>query len=103
MKHRITACLALAALVANLSGARAADIARPQVVPHAAPPVPFTWSGFYVGINGGYGVGRSNWSDPATDPTQRGFNLSGGVVGGQLGYNWQTGPFVLGLESDLDW
>jgi outer membrane immunogenic protein len=103
MKHKIAACLACAALIASLSAARAADIARPQAVPHAAPPIPFTWSGFYVGINGGYGWGRSHWSDPAADPTKRGFDLSGGVVGGQVGYNWQTGPFVLGLESDLDW
>jgi len=86
-------------------GVLPADVApaRPQAVPHAAAPVPFTWSGFYIGLNGGYGWGRSNWRDPATDPTLRGFGLSGGVVGGQLGYNWQTGPFVLGLESDLDW
>ncbi|HEX2539357.1 MAG TPA: porin family protein, partial [Pseudolabrys sp.] len=105
MKHHIAALFALGAVIASLSAARAADVApaRPQAVPPAAAPVPFTWSGFYVGLNGGYGWGRSNWRDPATDPTLRGFGLSGGVVGGQLGYNWQTGPFVLGLESDLDW
>lgn len=105
MKHHIAALFALGAVIASLSTARAADVApaRPQAVPPAAAPVPFTWSGFYVGLNGGYGWGRSNWRDPATDPTLRGFGLSGGVVGGQLGYNWQTGPFVLGLESDLDW
>ena len=31
------------------------------------------------------------------------FNISGGLVGGQLGYNWQTGPVVLGIETDADW
>ena len=104
MKRSIAGLLAMGAVFAGLSSARAADVARPVPAPPApqAAPVPFTWSGFYLGLNGGYGWGRSNWSDPA-DPTLRSFGLSGGLVGGQLGYNWQTGPFVLGLESDLDW
>ena len=91
MKYKLTASLTFAAALATLSAAHAADIARPapvQPVPQVAP-VPFSWSGLYLGINGGYGFGRDG--------------LSGGLVGGQIGYNWQTGPLVLGLESDLDW
>lgn len=90
MKQFVSALLASMTVAAGLTAAQAADIARPvpvQPVPQVAP-VPFSWSGFYLGINGGYGFDRS---------------LSGGLVGGQIGYNWQTGPFVLGLESDLDW
>ncbi len=30
-------------------------------------------------------------------------NPKGGLFGGQIGYNWQTGVWVLGLEADLDW
>ena len=50
----------------------------------------FSWTGFYAGINGGYG-----WSDSFAD------NAHGGVFGGQLGYNWQIGSFVLGVEGDF--
>jgi outer membrane immunogenic protein len=105
MRHSLVGLIALTAMVASLATARAADLYQaPPVRP--APQVaavPFSWAGVYLGINGGYGWGRSNWSDPATDPTLRRFGLSGGVAGGQVGYNWQTGAFVLGLESDLDW
>jgi outer membrane immunogenic protein len=31
------------------------------------------------------------------------FDVSGGMVGGTIGYNWQHGSWVLGLEGDLDW
>jgi outer membrane immunogenic protein len=93
---------ALAVGTAVIGTASAADLARkaPPVVTKAPPPayVPFTWTGFYVGANGGYGFGRSKWSGlPAS------FDVNGGLVGGQLGYNWQFGQFVYGLEGDADW
>ena len=60
-------------------------------------------SGFYVGINGGYGFGTSNWTQP-------GFRLrpaisisKGAVAGGTLGYNLQTGAWVWGIEGDIDY
>src|SRR5665811_1191671 len=56
-----------------------------------------------LGINGGYAWGQSGWSDPAVGVDSGNFNTSGGLVGGQLGYNWQTGPVVLGIETDADW
>ena len=59
----------------------------------------YNWTGFYVGINGGGAWGKSNWDGlPSTS-----FNTSGGVIGGTIGYNLQTGPWVWGLEGDLDW
>jgi outer membrane immunogenic protein len=100
---------AAALAVAGITGgavvgtASAADLARrapPPVVTKAPPPayVPFTWTGFYIGANGGYGFGRSKWDGlPAT------FDVKGGLAGGQLGYNWQFGQFVWGLEGDGDW
>ena len=65
--------------------------------------LPFSWTGFYAGINGGYAWGQSSWSDPAVGANSGNFNTSGGLVGGQLGYNWQTGAIVLGIETDADW
>ena len=101
MKRLITmACVGiLAAAVATPSFA--ADLPRPAY--KAAPAIyvaPFSWSGFYVGINAGYGWGKSSWS--AGGLTTGDFNLNGGVIGATLGYNLQTGSWVWGLEGDLD-
>ena len=59
-------------------------------------PVPlFQWSGFYAGINGGYGWGQSNWSAGSGSP-------AGGLIGGTIGFNVQTGAIVFGAEGDID-
>ena len=63
----------------------------------------FNWTGFYAGINGGYARGQSRWDDPAAGASSGNFNISGGSIGGQLGYNWQSGPVVFGIETDADW
>jgi outer membrane immunogenic protein len=90
---------ALAALAVTAPSAQAADMGPPiyKAPPYAAP-VYGIWSGFYVGVNGGYGFGSSDWDFPAVsaDP-------EGGLVGGTIGYNMQTGPWVFGLEGDFDW
>jgi len=57
----------------------------------------YTWTGFYLGINGGGGWGRSQWDAVDT------FDLSGGLIGGTVGYNWQFGQAVIGAEGDIDW
>jgi outer membrane immunogenic protein len=72
------------------------------------------WSGFYVGVNGGYGVGRNHGSEISTalPPTGTGvfstqaFALGplGALAGGQIGLNWQPAPnWVVGLEDDVQW
>jgi outer membrane immunogenic protein len=97
MKRVLFALVSLAALTGT---AAAADLPRPAPAPYykapAALPV-YNWTGFYIGINGGGGFGRSTWD------TTGGFNTSGGLVGGTLGYNWQAGQAVFGLEGDIDW
>jgi outer membrane immunogenic protein len=92
-------CFAVAALVVAQS-ATAADL---SVAPlYKAPPPAlapaYNWSGFYLGVNGGGGWGHSYW-DTSSDR----IGLSGGLVGGTAGYNWQFGNAVLGLEGDIDW
>jgi outer membrane immunogenic protein len=83
----------------------AADL--PPVAPPRAPavyippPPPFTWTGFYIGINGGYGWGNVDTTDPAGDTFS--FSPKGGIVGGTVGFNYQWNWFVGGFEGDLDW
>ena len=88
--------------------AAAADMAaRPYKaapVPYAAPM--YDWSGFYIGANGGWGDSRNCWGvvTLAAGTIADGCSTrSGGVLGGQLGYRWQSGQFVFGLEGQGDW
>ncbi len=70
---------------------------------YAPVPVPvFSWTGIYIGVNGGYSFGTSNWSPPGFIPTGN-FDTSGYLFGGTLGGNYQWGQFVLGIEGDGDW
>jgi outer membrane immunogenic protein len=90
-----------AAVLASVVAANAADLQRaPPVMPSKAPPFvapPPDWTGFYIGVNGGGGWGRSG-SDLGGH-----MDTSGGVAGGTAGYNAQLGNWVLGVEGDLDW
>ena len=84
-------------------------------VAHAAPPfTPGTpnWTGSYGGVSGGYGWGHSDQTDPGipvlpTDtegPVGDGhYGARGGMLGGSLGYNWQQGAWVWGVEGDFSW
>ena len=62
----------------------------------------YNWTGFYIGINGGGAFGNTNWTDP-NDPPTGNFNVSGYLIGGTVGGNYQIGSFVLGVEGDGDW
>ncbi|MGC2114583.1 MAG: outer membrane beta-barrel protein, partial [Pseudolabrys sp.] len=103
MKRLFSAGVAALATVMVMGTANAADIARRQAIPMNAPAyyAPYNWTGFYVGINGGGGWGRSEWTNAAG--SSGGFDVSGGLVGGTIGYNWQLGQWVFGLEGDIDW
>ena len=59
----------------------------------------FSWAGFYIGVNAGYANGPVDWEFTGLAPS--GHDASGGFVGGQLGYNYQVGSLVLGVEADL--
>ncbi len=94
--------LAFVGLAALGGAAAAADLPPPAAQNYYKAPAylpPFSWTGFYLGINGGGGWGDSRWDSPATGN----FDLSGGLVGGTLGYNYQFGQAVAGLEGDIDW
>ncbi len=65
------------------------------------------WTGCYIGVEGGGNWGRTSNVDitapfvgiPVTNP----YNLSGGLVGGTIGCNYQIGQWVIGIENDLSW
>jgi outer membrane immunogenic protein len=91
--------LAALAFLASSFSTQAADIPRP-VYKGVRPVVAYyNWTGFYAGINAGYGFGTSNWTDP---PGTR-IKPKGALVGGTLGYNYQVGSIVYGIEGDFDW
>ncbi|MGA2566804.1 MAG: outer membrane protein [Pseudolabrys sp.] len=99
-RFTLAVCASLLA-AATAVPAFAADMPTPFKAPAYA--APFNWSGFYLGINGGYGWGKSSWTDPLSGGTTGDFNLSGAMAGGTVGYNLQTGQFVLGVEGDIDY
>jgi outer membrane immunogenic protein len=76
--------------------AGAADLpARGPVVPIPVQSAP-NWSGFYAGVNAGYGFGKTtNQAGTSND------KLEGVLGGGQVGGQWQTGMFVFGFEGDI--
>jgi len=93
-----------AALVASLLGGVNSGQAADMAVKAAPPPVMipiFTWTGFYIGGN----IGAAWAQRTVTDVFGNSFTGSSNarfIGGGQLGYNWQTGNFVLGVEGDID-
>jgi outer membrane immunogenic protein len=81
----------------------AADL--PARVYTKAPPVvmaAYDWSGFYAGINGGGGWAHTCWNLVA-GLSEGCHDANGGTIGGQIGYRWQTGPIVFGVEAQGNW
>jgi outer membrane immunogenic protein len=95
-----TGACALSMIVGVVS-AFGADIG-PRNMPTKAPvyAAAYNWTGFYAGINGGGGWGYSDFSAPFSSGSLK---PSGGLFGGTLGYNWQMGQTVFGIEGDIDW
>ena len=79
-------------------------------LPTKAPPAPvvaavplYNWTGFYVGAHGGYAGGNVTVTDinGGVNPGPFNYKPNGGIVGGQAGYNYQLGSFVVGIEGDI--
>jgi len=113
----VTLAAAMTALMATAAFAADMPTYKAPSTPVFVPPPP-TWAGFYAGINGGV-----VWNTVKTTTNDfvevcsfyhggcfdSAFNNSysktkaGGTFGGQIGYNWQGGPVVYGVEADLNW
>jgi outer membrane immunogenic protein len=105
----------------GIGAAAAADLPARMYskAPAMASPVS-DWIGFYLGINGGGAWGRTDTSLGAVNDPVSGFydldnipgvnaagtnriNTSGAVAGGQIGYVWQSGKAIVGIEAAFDW
>ena len=99
MRKTLSATVVLTVLSAV--AAQAADLPRRKSAPepYYANPVPtFTWSGVYVGLNGGYGFSKF------TSLGRSRFGSAGNIFGGlTAGYNYQAANVVLGVEGDFAW
>lgn len=102
--RRFTLALAAATLALGVSAVSAADLGQRPV--YKAQPAPvmaaYNWSGFYVGGHLGYA-----WSSEDARSTLTGItgvtDPDGFLGGAQIGFNWQTGAFVFGIEADWSW
>jgi outer membrane immunogenic protein len=122
LMRNILAATIVLSFLASMEAVNAADLPMkaPTPVPSAPASVAHSWTGFYVGGNGGYA-----WHDPTVSfagndiTTQTfscggfagstcappiSFNISGSLGGVQAGYNWQIDQsWLLGVEADFDW
>jgi outer membrane immunogenic protein len=106
MKKVLLVTASLIALGAAAPAVAADLAARPYT---KAPPMiaaVYDWSGFYIGVNGGGGWSRNDWTAVAPNVLvgpEGSHDASGGTVGGQVGYRWQAGNWVFGLEAQGNW
>ncbi|MGY3341317.1 outer membrane immunogenic protein [Bradyrhizobium sp. USDA 4472] len=116
MKKLTAAAAGTLALTLGLAApANAADLAARPYTKAPAPMVAtiYDWSGFYIGINGGGGSAHTCWDFVDTTGAVTGVpgalaregchNATGGTVGGQIGYRWQSANWVFGLEGQGNW
>ena len=100
------------AVVMAAGSAGAADLSRPVL--KAPPPIPvFSWTGWYVGVHVGGAWGTKEWADPIfstvfttftfADTTINNYGVNGFLGGVQIGYNYQSGPWVWGVEAQASW
>jgi outer membrane immunogenic protein len=102
---RILLTTASLGVLGLLTPALAADLPYAKA-PSA--PADYDWTGVYVGVFGGGGLGNHNINNstgqavPFADYTAN-YTSLGGFGGGEVGYNWQSGHYIVGVEGDLFW
>ncbi len=101
-KNVLLAAVSFVALSAAAPAVAADLAARPYTKAPAMVATIYDWSGFYIGINGGGGSAHSTW-DFVGVGREGSHDATGGTVGGQIGYRWQSGQFVFGVEGQGNW
>jgi len=104
MKKNLLLVTASLVALSAAAPAVAADLAARHYT--KAPPMVaaiYDWSGFYIGINGGWGQSHDRRVFDPTATLIASYDANGGTVGGQIGYRWQTGSWVFGLEGQGNW
>lgn len=114
MKKSIIGLIAIGALIA--APAMAADMGMPVKAPPAPVAPAYSWTGFYLGVEGGGGWNNATgertcynpagvFFGPGCTPNAQGHVVSpsGGLFGGTAGYNLQSGSIVYGVETDIQW
>ncbi|MCK1428264.1 outer membrane beta-barrel protein [Bradyrhizobium sp. 87] len=107
MKNLLLATASTVALGA-IAPAFGADLAAQPVqplygkAPQLVEAMIYDWSGYYVGLNGGFGSSANCWEFNGGTP-EGCHDATGGTVGGQIGYRRQTGQIVLGVEGQGNW
>ena len=99
------ATLSGVALAVLSTVAVAADLPSRKAPPAYIPPPPvFSWTGLYIGLNAGaiFNAYNNNNNNFFYGSNSQSNNKIGFIGGGQIGYNWQTGPVVFGLEADFN-
>ena len=107
MKKFLLGTVGLVALSLSAPASAADLAARPYT---KAPPMIaaiYDWSGFYIGVNGGWGSSRKCWDFVTAAgvlvASEGCHDATGGTVGGQIGYRWQAASWVFGLEAQGNW
>jgi outer membrane immunogenic protein len=120
MRPLLIALAAAASTIVFTQIASAADLSRPALVYAPIPPPAYSWTGFYVGGNIGYGWGSRTVNFSPNDlnvfavscgggfggtcPPPAFFDTNGALGGLEAGYNWQFNQnWLLGVETDFDW
>jgi outer membrane immunogenic protein len=111
LKLIFSAAVAIGAI--GIGAASAADLAaRPYTKAAPMMVAAYDWSGFYIGGNGGYGSSHKCWNTTGLNGgggiqpfafADGCHDATGGIGGGQIGYRWQSGTWVFGLEAQGDW
>ena len=103
MKKILLTTTALIAL--GIAPAAAADLAARPYTKAPIAVAAYNWSGFYAGINGGWGSSRNRWDETSLGValSEGSHDATGGTVGGQIGYRWQAASWVFGLEAQGNW
>jgi outer membrane immunogenic protein len=83
--------------LASACAAQAADLPDRHTPPAPLPPpvLAFSWTGFYLGINGAWAGGSFGGRSLPS--------VNGGMLGATVGYNYQIGQYMIGYEGDVDY